>query len=80
VSRSTTPFFLPERIEVSQILLPTEAKAVEVWDKAKLTSAEGFRDLAITESIGPEASQGGVMGIFQKASFPRNGKPSFFIA
>jgi len=71
-------FFLPERVEVSQILLPTEAKAVEVWDKAKLVSAEGFRDLAITESIGPEASEGGVMGIFQKGQLPQEWETVIF--
>jgi len=71
-------FFLPERVEVSQILLPTEAKAVEVWDKAKLVSAEGFRDLAITESIGPEASEGGVMGIFQKGQLPQEWETIIF--
>lgn len=71
-------FFLPQRIEVSQILLPTEAKAVEVWDKAKLASADGFRGLAISESIGPEASEGGVMGIFQKGQLPQEWETVIF--
>jgi parvulin-like peptidyl-prolyl isomerase len=63
-------FFLPERVKVSQILLPTVDKAIEAWDKAKLVSEEGFRALAMSESIGPEASQGGEMGVFQKGQLP----------
>lgn len=63
-------FFLPERVKVSQILLPTEAKAIEAWEKSKLASEEGFRALAAAESIGPEASQGGEMGVFQKGQLP----------
>jgi parvulin-like peptidyl-prolyl isomerase len=71
-------FFLPERVEVSQILLPTEAQAVEVWDKAKLASAEQFRGLATSESIGPEASEGGAMGIFQKGQLPQEWEAAIF--
>jgi parvulin-like peptidyl-prolyl isomerase len=63
-------FILPERIQVSQILLPTESKAVEVWERARLTDENGFRNLARSESIGPEASEGGVMGLFQKGQLP----------
>lgn len=63
-------YFLPERIQVSQILLSTESRAVEVWERARLSDENGFRDLAQSESVGPEASEGGVMGIFQKGQLP----------
>jgi len=71
-------FFLPERVEVSQVLLPTEAKAMEVWDKAKLASAEEFSALATSESIGPEASRGGEMGVFQKGQLPQEWEEPIF--
>lgn len=71
-------FFLPERVEVSQILLSTEAKAVEIWDKAKLASEEEYRDVAILESIGPEASQGGKMGVFQRGQLLQEWEGTIF--
>jgi parvulin-like peptidyl-prolyl isomerase len=71
-------FFLPERVEVSQILLPTEAKAVEVWDKAKLASEEEFRAMATAESIGPEAQRGGEMGTYQKGQLPAEWEEPIF--
>jgi len=61
---------LPERVQVSQILLPTELRAVEVWEGARFSDEAGFRALARSESIGPEASEGGVMGLFQKGQLP----------
>jgi len=63
-------FFLPERIKVSQILLPTEAAAVEVWERLKGASEDDFRAVAKAESVGPEASDGGQMGVFQKGQLP----------
>jgi parvulin-like peptidyl-prolyl isomerase len=63
-------FHLPERVQVSQILLPTESRAVEVWERARFADERGFRDLAASESTGPEASEGGVMGVFQKGQLP----------
>lgn len=71
-------FFLPERVEVSQILVPTEDKAIEVWEKAKMVSEEGFRALATAESIGPEASQEGDMGVFQKGQLPQELEDAIF--
>jgi parvulin-like peptidyl-prolyl isomerase len=71
-------FSLPERIQVSQILLPTESKAVEVWERARLSDDAGFRALASSESIGPEASEGGVMGIFQKGQLPAEMEEAIF--
>ena len=63
-------FFLPERVEVSQILLPTEAEAVDVWEKLRAGSEDDFRAVAKTESLGPEAAEGGRMGVFQKGQLP----------
>jgi hypothetical protein len=71
-------FFLPERAEVSQILLSAEAKAIEVWDQAKLASEEEFRGMAGSESIGPEASEGGKMGVFQKGQLPQDWEEAIF--
>jgi parvulin-like peptidyl-prolyl isomerase len=69
---------LPERVQVSQILLPTEFKAVEVWERARLTDENGFRALAKSESIGPEAAEGGVMGLFQKGQLPSEMEEAVF--
>jgi len=63
-------FFLPERLEVSQILLPTEAEAVDVWEKLRAGSEDDFRAVAKAESLGPEAAEGGRMGVFQKGQLP----------
>jgi parvulin-like peptidyl-prolyl isomerase len=63
-------FTLPERVQVSQILLPTELRAVEAWEWARFSDEAGFRALARSESIGPEASEGGVMGLFQEGQLP----------
>ncbi len=71
-------YFLPGRIQVSQILLSMESKAVEVWERARLADENGFRDLAQSESVGPEASEGGVMGIFQKGQLPPEMEEAIF--
>jgi len=63
-------FFLPERVKVSQILVPTEAEAVEVWEKLRAASEDDFRAVAKAESLGPEAAEGGEMGMFQKGQLP----------
>jgi len=63
-------FFLPDRIQVSQILLPTEAEAVDIWEKVKSASEEDFRAAARAHSIGPESSSGGIMGVFQQGQLP----------
>lgn len=68
--RNPGEFSLGERAQVSQVLLSTEAEAVEVWERARFADESGFRALAQSESIGPEASEGGVMGIFQKGQLP----------
>ncbi len=71
-------FFLPERYQVSQILLPTEAEAVETWEKLRSASEEEFRAAARTKSIGPEAAHGGEMGIFQKGQLPQEMEAAIF--
>jgi parvulin-like peptidyl-prolyl isomerase len=71
-------FFLPERVQVSQILLPTEPEAVEVWEKARIIDEEGFRALAREKSVGPEASNGGEMGVFQKGQLPPDMEAAIF--
>lgn len=63
-------FFLPDRVQVSQILLTTEAEAVDIWEKVKSTSEEDFRVAARAHSIGPEASSGGIMGVFERGQLP----------
>jgi parvulin-like peptidyl-prolyl isomerase len=63
-------FLRPERVRVSQILLKTEGKAVEVLEKVKITNGEGFREIASKESIGVEASKGGEMGLFEMGQLP----------
>jgi parvulin-like peptidyl-prolyl isomerase len=71
-------FTVPERVQVSQILLPTEARAVEVWERARFTDESGFRALARSESIGPEASEGGVMGLFRRGQLPTEMEDAVF--
>lgn len=63
-------FLNPERVEVSQILVKTEEKAIELREKLKDSSEEKFREIARKESKGPEASQGGKMGIFEMGQLP----------
>lgn len=71
-------FFLPERVQVSQILLPTEPAAVEIWEKARFSDEEGFRALARAQSVGPEASDGGEMGVFQRGQLPADMETAVF--
>jgi parvulin-like peptidyl-prolyl isomerase len=71
-------FFLPERVQVSQILLPTEAEAIEVWEKARFNDEEGFLALAREKSVGPEAPNGGEMGVFQKGQLPADMEAAIF--
>ncbi len=71
-------FFLPERIQVSQILLLTEAEAVDIWEKVKHASEEDFRAAARAKSIGPEAARGGEMGVYQKGQLPLEMETAIF--
>jgi len=63
-------FLRPERVGVSQILLHTEDKAIEILEKVKDTTEETFREVARNESKGVEAPKGGDMGIFEMGQLP----------
>lgn len=63
-------FLKPERVKVSQILLETEDKAVEIRGRVKNSTEETFRSIAREESIGVEAAKGGEMGIFEMGQLP----------
>ena len=63
-------FLRPERVRVSQILLTTEGKAVEILDRIKNASGEVFRETARKESTGVEAAKGGAMGLFEMGQLP----------
>jgi peptidyl-prolyl cis-trans isomerase C len=58
------------RIQVSQILVDTEEKAVSVLRRLERTGEAEFRAIAREESLGPEAAKGGVMGVFQPGDLP----------
>lgn len=63
-------FLRPERIRVSQILLETEEKAIEILEEVRNSSEEYFRKVARESSVGVEASRGGVMGLFEMNQLP----------
>jgi parvulin-like peptidyl-prolyl isomerase len=63
-------FLLPERVKVSQILLPNEEKAVEVLKSLEKGDPEDFKKKARDQSIGVEAPRGGEMGVFAIGQLP----------
>jgi hypothetical protein len=63
-------FLVQGRVQVSQILVDTEEKAVSVLRRLVRAGEPEFRKIAVEESIGPEASRGGVMGVFQQGDLP----------
>ena len=63
-------FLRPERVSVSQILLDTEEKAVEVYDKVNGSSEVVFQQMAKEVSSGVEAPKGGHLGIFEMNQLP----------
>ncbi len=63
-------FLRQGRIQVSQILVDTEEKAVSVLRRLERTGEREFRRIAVEESIGPEAPKGGLMGVFQQGDLP----------
>ncbi|UCE43052.1 MAG: peptidyl-prolyl cis-trans isomerase [Candidatus Aminicenantes bacterium] len=71
-------FLLPERVKVSQILLPNEEKAVEVLENLKDNDPENFKRLARAQSVGVEASRGGEMGIFAIGQLPDEMETAIF--
>jgi hypothetical protein len=65
-------FLLPERVQVSQILVPTEEKAVSILRRLADAPEDEFRKIAREESSGPEAFKGGVMGVFKQGELPHD--------
>lgn len=63
-------FLRPERVKVSQILLETEDKAIEVYEEVKNTSEAIFRQTAKAVSAGVEADRSGEMGVFAMGQLP----------
>ena len=63
-------YLRPERVAVSQILLDTEEKAVEVLEKIQNASEDSFREVARQVSTGVEAKKGGAMGVFELNQLP----------
>lgn len=63
-------FLLPERVKVSQILVNSEAEAVRLQNQLKAGGEALFRQLARENSLGPESSRGGEMGIFKLNELP----------
>ncbi|MGE5740566.1 MAG: peptidylprolyl isomerase, partial [Candidatus Aminicenantes bacterium RBG_16_66_30] len=58
------------RVQVSQILVDTEEKAVSVLRRLDRAGEPEFRKIAAEESLGPEAARGGVMGVFEQGDLP----------
>lgn len=63
-------FLRPERMSVSQILLDTEEKAVEVFERVRGSSEGVFQQVAKEVSLGVEAAKGGHLGIFEMNQLP----------
>ncbi|HHF51188.1 MAG TPA: peptidyl-prolyl cis-trans isomerase [Candidatus Aminicenantes bacterium] len=69
-SSNKREFLQNEQRRVSQILLKTEERAIEIYKLVKGASEERFQQVAREESEGVEASRGGVMGIFELGQLP----------
>jgi|Deesub1362B_J571_1020462.scaffolds.fasta_scaffold00002_822 hypothetical protein len=63
-------FLQAERVQVSQILVSSEEKAVELRQQLKDADEEQFREIARKNSLGVEASRGGLMGVFEMGQLP----------
>jgi parvulin-like peptidyl-prolyl isomerase len=63
-------FLQQEQRKVSQILLNSEEKAIEVYKMVKGATEEQFRKIAEQKSEGLEASRGGKMGLFEIGQLP----------
>jgi len=63
-------FLRPERMSVSQILLETEEKAVEIYEKVSGASESVFQQVAKDVSLGVEAQNDGHLGIFEVNQLP----------
>lgn len=71
-------FLLPERVKVSQILLPSEEKAVEILESLEDNDPANFNRLAKEQSVGVEASRGGDMGVFALGQLPEEMETAIF--
>ncbi len=63
-------FLEPARVKVSQILVPTEERAVALLARLKSATEDEFRIAARQESVGLEAPRGGEMGVFKPGQLP----------
>ena len=72
-------FLQPERVQVSQILLDSEAKATDLLNKIAGAGEEQFRAAARSESRGLEASKGGLLGEFSACQLPPELEKAIFI-
>jgi len=62
-------FRSPETVRVRQLLLPSEAEAREALHRLR-RDPKSFETLARSQSRGPEASTGGLMGSFSRGQLP----------
>jgi len=69
-SSNKREFLQNEQRRVSQILLKTEERAIEIYKVVRGTSEERFKQIAREESEGVEASREGVMGLFELGQLP----------
>ena len=73
-------FDVPERIRLRQILVPTPNEARDVVRRLR-KQPRSFGVLAQTRSRGPEASSGGLMGVFARGELPAELEgPAFALA
>ncbi len=72
-------FLQPERVQVSQILLDSEARATDLLNKIAGAGEEQFRAAARTESRGLEASKGGLLGEFSAGQLPPELEKAIFV-
>ncbi len=59
----------PRAVDISQILVETEEEAGELLKRAGVKKSQ-FEELAREHSIGPEAVDGGHLGVFQRGELP----------
>jgi hypothetical protein len=64
-------FLQPEKAQVSQILLDSEGKASTIRERLRGATEDDFRAVARSESAGPEAVKGGIMGVFSPGQLPQ---------
>lgn len=63
-------YLLPERYQVSQILVESAGQASEIRERLNNVSEDEFRATARRVSTGPESSKGGMMGTFSAGQLP----------